>query len=112
MSRISFLRIDADMFSSTRDVLHRLYPLVSVGGIVYVDDYGSFAGCAAAVDRFLATRPADERPNAILEDAVWGKDLSGNSYPYDGSDGTQVCAGRLRGANCSIHAVWWVKRSL
>ena len=29
------------------------------------------------------------------------KDLSSNSYPYDGSDGTQVCAGRLRprGAN-------------
>ena len=39
LSRIAFLRIDSDLYESTRDSLTSLFPLVSPGGLVYVDDY-------------------------------------------------------------------------
>ena len=52
MRAISFLRLDGDAYASTRDALVALYPRVSRGGIVYVDDYGGYGGCAAAVDEY------------------------------------------------------------
>jgi hypothetical protein len=53
LKQVSFLRLDGDMYTSTRDALVALYPLVVPGAIIYVDDYGSFGGCALAVDEFL-----------------------------------------------------------
>ena len=38
LGRISFLRLDGDLYASTRDALSALYPLVAPGGIVYSDD--------------------------------------------------------------------------
>jgi hypothetical protein len=49
---ISFLRLDGDLYVSTRDALVNLYPLVSPCGLVYIDDYGSFPGCKVAVDEY------------------------------------------------------------
>lgn len=40
MGPIAFLRVDGDLYRSTRDALAALAPLVSPGGFVYVDDYG------------------------------------------------------------------------
>lgn len=54
LERISFLRLDGDLYDSTATALRRLYPLVVPGGFVFVDDYGSFRGCRAAVDEFFA----------------------------------------------------------
>ena len=45
VKRISFLRLDGDIFVSTWDALTALYDRVVPGGYVYVDDYGSFNGC-------------------------------------------------------------------
>lgn len=56
LSRISFLRVDGDTFNGTYEALTRLHPLVVRGGIVYVDDYGSFRGAKRAVDLFLTHR--------------------------------------------------------
>ncbi|EFN50991.1 hypothetical protein CHLNCDRAFT_13731, partial [Chlorella variabilis] len=53
---ISFLRLDGDLYASTRDALEALYDKLSPGGLIYVDDYGSYAGCRAAVDEFRAER--------------------------------------------------------
>ena len=39
-----------------RDAIERLEPLVSSGGIVYVDDYGSFRGCALAIDEYRTAK--------------------------------------------------------
>ena len=55
LSRIAFLRIDSDLYESTRDSLTSLFPLVSPGGLVYVDDYQTWPGVATAVDEFLAS---------------------------------------------------------
>ena len=56
MGRISFLRVDGDLHNSTRDALVQLYPRLSPGGVVYIDDVGSFAGCWQAVHDFRQSR--------------------------------------------------------
>lgn len=42
---VSFLRCDADMYSSTLECLQFMYPRLSVGGLVYIDDYHEFEAC-------------------------------------------------------------------
>lgn len=53
---LSILRIDADLYSSTREVLEALYDKVVPGGFVIVDDYHVFPNCRRAVDEFRAER--------------------------------------------------------
>jgi hypothetical protein len=45
---ISVLRCDGDMYSSTIDILTNLYPQVSPGGFIIIDDY-ALEGCRIAV---------------------------------------------------------------
>ncbi len=52
MERIAVLRLDGDLYESTIDALDALYPKVSVGGYVIVDDYGSWEPCRRAVDDY------------------------------------------------------------
>jgi O-methyltransferase len=44
IEKIAFLRLDGDIYASTRDAIESLYDRVSIGGFIYVDDYGSFLG--------------------------------------------------------------------
>jgi O-methyltransferase len=43
------IRLDGDLYESTMDGLKHLYPNLSVGGLVIVDDYGAFRPCRQAV---------------------------------------------------------------
>jgi hypothetical protein len=52
--RISLLNLDTDVLEPARVILEHLYPLVVRGGILIVDDYGSFAGESQAVDEYFA----------------------------------------------------------
>jgi hypothetical protein len=52
VERLAILRLDADMYESTKVALHSLYPKVSKKGYVIVDDYGALAPCRLAVDEF------------------------------------------------------------
>lgn len=52
IKQLAVLRIDADMYDSTMDVLNNLYPTLSSGGFVIVDDYGGLESCRRAVDDF------------------------------------------------------------
>lgn len=54
--QISLLRLDTDWYQSTKHELHTLYPRVSSGGIVIIDDYGHWSGAKKAVDEYFATR--------------------------------------------------------
>lgn len=55
-ARIAVLRLDTDWYESTRHELEHLYPLLSPGGLLIVDDYGHWAGCRQAVDEYFGTR--------------------------------------------------------
>ncbi|GGP51713.1 TylF/MycF family methyltransferase [Saccharothrix coeruleofusca] len=48
VERLAVLRLDGDLYESTMDVLENLYPKLSVGGYVIIDDYG-LRTCAEAV---------------------------------------------------------------
>ena len=55
INKLSILRLDGDMYSSTIQVLESLYDKLSVGGYCIIDDYG-LNGCRHAVDDFIKTR--------------------------------------------------------
>jgi O-methyltransferase len=54
--RIAVLRLDTDWYESTRHELEHLYPRLSPGGVLIIDDYGHWAGCRQAVDEYFASR--------------------------------------------------------
>jgi hypothetical protein len=49
IERLAVLRLDGDMYESTMDALVHLYPKLSVGGYLIVDDYGAIRVCREAV---------------------------------------------------------------
>jgi hypothetical protein len=53
-AQISLLRLDTDWYESTYHELVHLYPRLSVGGILIIDDYGHWEGARRAVDQYLA----------------------------------------------------------
>jgi O-methyltransferase len=51
--QISILRLDTDWYESTRHELDHLYPRLSAGGVLLIDDYGYWQGSRQAVDEFI-----------------------------------------------------------
>ena len=51
--KIALLRLDTDGYKSTYHELEHLYPCLSEGGILIVDDYGHWQGAKKAVDEFF-----------------------------------------------------------
>lgn len=64
---IAVLRLDTDWYESTYHELVHLYPLLSPGGVLLLDDYGHWAGHRQAVDRYFEER--GERPLLARVDA-------------------------------------------
>jgi O-methyltransferase len=50
---ISVLRLDTDWYESTKKELEVLYPRLSSGGILIIDDYGHWGGAQKAVDEYF-----------------------------------------------------------
>lgn len=51
---IALLRLDTDWYASTKHELETLWPQVTPGGVVIIDDYGYWRGARQAVDEFIA----------------------------------------------------------
>jgi O-methyltransferase len=51
---ISVLRLDTDWYESTKLELETLYPRLSVGGVIMIDDYGYWTGARKATDEYFA----------------------------------------------------------
>jgi hypothetical protein len=69
--RIALLHLDADWYDSTRVCLDHLWDRVSPGGIVQVDDYGTWKGCRRAVDEFFEQRGFNGPKRFIDDQAFW-----------------------------------------
>ncbi len=50
---IAILRLDTDWYESTYHELKHLYPRLSVGGVLIIDDYGHWEGAKRAVDEYI-----------------------------------------------------------
>ena len=54
--KISFLRMDTDLYSTTKKQLEILYPRLSIGGVLHIDDYGIAPGVQKAVDDYFESQ--------------------------------------------------------
>jgi O-methyltransferase len=52
IERLAVMRLDGDLYESTMDALVHLYPKLSTGGYVIIDDYGALPPCREAVVDF------------------------------------------------------------
>ena len=52
--QIALLRLDTDWYESTYHEMKHLFPRLSVGGVLIIDDYGHWRGARQAVDQYLA----------------------------------------------------------
>ena len=59
---VALAHVDGDWYESVKVCLDRIWPALSSGGVIVVDDYDAWSGCRSAVDEFL-----ERTPEAILE---------------------------------------------
>lgn len=52
--RISLLNLDTDIYEPAKAILEHLYPKITRGGILVLDDYGTFPGETQAVEEYFA----------------------------------------------------------
>ena len=65
---IAVLRLDADWYESTIQCLTSPYPSVVPGGLIIVDDYYTWDGCARAVHDYLSRCKLSDRIRSMLPD--------------------------------------------
>jgi O-methyltransferase len=56
--QIAICRLDTDWYESTAHELSHLYPRLTPGGVLIIDDYGEWAGARAAVNEYFDGQPA------------------------------------------------------
>ena len=60
--KISLLNLDTDIYEPAVTILEHLYPHIVKGGVLIVDDYGTFPGETKAVDEYLVK----EKLNVVI----------------------------------------------
>lgn len=50
---IALLRLDTDWYESTKHELENLFPRITKGGVIIIDDYGHWQGARQAVDEYM-----------------------------------------------------------
>jgi hypothetical protein len=86
---IAVLRLDTDWYESTRVELETLYPRLTPGGILIIDDYGHWGGARKAVDEYFSRR---DRP--FLQYIDQTARLGVKREPRQPSDEPRVEAGK------------------
>jgi hypothetical protein len=82
ISALSVLRVDADLYQSTLEVLNNLYPKLSVGGYAIFDDYQNLKDCRNAIDEYRqAHRISDPIINIDSRAVFWRKTAAPSAYP-------------------------------
>jgi len=51
--QIAVLRLDTDWYKSTKHELIHLFPRISTGGVLIIDDYGDWSGAQQATDEYI-----------------------------------------------------------
>jgi O-methyltransferase len=73
----SLLRLDGDMYESTICALTELYPLLSPGGYIIIDDYGAVPGCRQAVEDYRAQMRISEPLTEVDWTGMWWRKAKG-----------------------------------
>lgn len=73
IDKIAILRLDGDMYESTMDGLENLYPKLSIGGYIIIDDWGAVKGCKQAVNDYRMKNHITEEIKEIDWTGVYWK---------------------------------------
>jgi len=73
IQRLAVMRLDGDWYESTMHSLQNLYPKLSPGGFVIIDDYGLPFGCRRAVDEYRETHKIGEPIQWVNSQVVFWK---------------------------------------
>ncbi|MGQ0679152.1 MAG: TylF/MycF/NovP-related O-methyltransferase [Actinomycetota bacterium] len=71
VEQLAVLRLDGDMYDSTMVALESLYPKLSVGGYVIVDDYGALRSCRQAVQDYRVKQGIEDEIKVVDWAAVY-----------------------------------------
>lgn len=71
IEKLAVLRLDGDMYESTMNSLDNLYPKLSVGGYIIIDDWGSVQGCRKAVEDYRNRMNIQEPVIPIDDDGIY-----------------------------------------
>jgi hypothetical protein len=65
--KIALLHLDADLYESTKDALENLWPKISTGGVIALDEYldEDWPGAKQAVDEYLGAHFSDGRAELV-----------------------------------------------
>ncbi len=78
MKRLSIMRLDGDYYQSTIESLTHLYPRLSAGGFVILDDYFVLSACRRAVEDYRSAHGiGEELVDIDGSSAYWRKDSGG-----------------------------------
>lgn len=70
LGRVAFCHIDCDWYDPVKFCLERIAPRLTPGGLILLDDYHDYGGCAQATLELLSANPAlilSDGPNVILK---------------------------------------------
>jgi hypothetical protein len=73
----SLIRLDGDMYESTMTALTNLYPRLSPGGFVIIDDFGAIEACRKAVTDFRRDNNIISGIQVIDWTGIWWQKPSG-----------------------------------
>lgn len=73
IEKLSLLRLDGDMYESTIDALSNLYPKLSIGGYIIIDDYGAVPACKKAVADYRESKGITDEIEVIDWASVFWK---------------------------------------
>lgn len=76
-SLICLLRLDTDFYDSTLSELVHLYPRVSLGAPVIIDDYGHWQGCQRAFEDYF---DAEQKDSRHIRPLLWQIDYTGRGF--------------------------------
>lgn len=57
--KISLLNLDTDIYEPAVTILEYLYPRLTIGGVLIIDDYETFPGESKAVDDYFKDKPME-----------------------------------------------------
>jgi O-methyltransferase len=70
LGRVAFCHIDCDWYDPVKFCLEQVAPRLTPGGLILLDDYHDYGGCAQATREFLSANPGFillDGPNVILK---------------------------------------------
>lgn len=68
--KIALLRLDTDLYESTRHEMIHLFPRLVSGGVFIADDYGSWVGARKAVDEYMDEHDAPMLLHRVQASAI------------------------------------------